>query len=287
MSSNNQNSDRTSRRSTDGQNMKQRSLQSVIPDPTPSSDGTESTERTASTDRMKSASRDSSPQPSSGQHLAVYIYPNQMSRPEQSSPSAPNPAIQPIRQQVPQEPQRPAQTQSYQPYQPSTQYHGQPTPQYQTQPIPQTHHQQWQQPVHQPLQPIYPVHTQSPTLLVSQPLPDPDAESKRKCYNVLRVLQLIICTIGLLGLSALIIYYWTVDVDSDEGLSDNDKSERRVGRILGLMILLTITICGLIGAGGEVLCCQVTHAVFTFWALPYSPITITLAVGMCNGWAQP
>ena len=90
MSPNDQNSNDTSQQSTDRQNLKQRprekSLQSVIPEPTPPSDDTK-VERTASTDQIKSASRDSSSQPSGGQHLKVYIYPNQISTPEQSKPS--------------------------------------------------------------------------------------------------------------------------------------------------------------------------------------------------------
>ena len=113
MSSNEQNSNGTSHQSINGQNLKQRSreksLQSVIPEPTPSSDE-HKVDRTASTDKIKSASRDSSLQPSGGQHLTVYIYPNQISTPEQSPPLASSPPIQPNRQHVPQEPQRPVQT---------------------------------------------------------------------------------------------------------------------------------------------------------------------------------
>ena len=190
-------------------------------------------------------------QSSGGQSLELHIYPNQMQRQEQQT--------------------------EY-----NQQYNEQTSDQYQTQPISQTHHKQWQ-----PMQQTYQPQDQSrvPVVIVNQS-PRTRNESKRKCYNCLRVLQMIFCALALFVFTGLLIYYSTATLKKQKsnGTERFWRTEERNEAIFWVMIILSFIICGMIGAGGEVLCCQLIHTLVTIWLIPYSVITITLVIGMCNGW---
>ena len=55
-----------------------------------------------------------------------------------------------------------------------------------------------------------------------------------------------------------------------------------------MLIMIAITalvpLCGLIGAGGHVICCRVTHTVMTIGLFPYCVVPVVLTIGMFGDW---
>ena len=51
-------------------------------------------------------------------------------------------------------------------------------------------------------------------------------------------------------------------------------------------VFISMAICGIIGAAGEVIWCQMTHTVVTFIIIIYAPIPLIVTIGMCSDWGH-
>ena len=143
-----------------------------------------------------------------------------------------------------------------------------------------------------PQQPTQP----PPAPIVQQPAPYAHPKGQRqkpdmryKCYECLLIVQIMFCVFHLI-VGIILVTTLLLDYDLNWAFGPNKNHEYRV---LKFFIWMTVfsSVFGLIGAAGEALCCQVTHAILQTFCLaypfPYFIIPWVIVVGMCNKWDRP